>query len=167
MTLIEKLVKLRLDNFIREFNLDISWSNFNYLNNTRKIFWDRTKQKFIEHNLVNNHCDPYECYLVIENNIWKGIMANYIIDDKWHVHMYHNNFRDITELCYDYYPYISYHILLQKKLYKNPMLIDNCTKLQSKIIDYIMLIDILVTENMISDLAYMFKMCIYDVMLEL
>ena len=50
-------------------------------------------------------------------------------------------------------------------MYINPTLTDNCIVLQTKIINYMILVDILVAEHMISDLIYVFKMYIYDVML--
>ena len=184
MALIEKLVEMRIDTFLKEFDIDIS--DFSVTNIIRKINWETLKRKFIKYNLVtlslegqagvkaefsapaDNH-NAYDCYLVINNIIWKNIMTWLILDNKLYIHMYHNSCQIVRLICYSYYPYLSYDMLLKKNWcdYDIGVLKGNCSKLQTKIINYIMLLDILVTEYMISDLVYMFKMYIYDVMLEL
>ena len=167
MALIEKLVKIRIDTFLKEFDIDIS--DLALTDNIRKINWETLKRKFIKYNLVTNNHNAYDCYLVINNIIWKNIMTWLILDNKLYIHMYHNSCQIIKLICYNYYPYLSYDMLLKKNWcdYDIGVLKDNCSKLQTKIINYIMLLDIFVTEYMISDLVYMFKMYIYDVMLEL
>ena len=96
-------------------------------------------------------------------------MAREIIDNKIYTYMYHN-FQNVSHIYhnnYEYYPVLLYDNLLCKKLYEYSELNNNCIILQTKIINYIMLLDALVTEYMISDLANMFKMYIYDVILVL
>ena len=158
MSLIEKLVEIRLVNFIKEHDIDVNCYG-------RKISWNLLKQKFIKDKLVTMIDDEFDCYLVINNIIWKNIMVSNIVDNNWRSHMHHNNFQNVILMCRSTWPYLSYNILLNKHWLHYPMLKDNCTKLETKIINYMMLIDIIITEYMISDLVYMFKMYIFDVML--
>ena len=117
MTLIKKLVEIRLDTFIKEFDIDISI--FDYVRDNRIISWEQVKQKFIKHNLITNNCNSLDCYLVIVNTIWKNIMGNYIDNNKWHVHMYHNNFKSITLQWFDYYPVYLMIYYSEKNVYKS------------------------------------------------
>ena len=168
--MIKKLVELRIDTFIKEFDIDINSFDLYSMYNTRKVKWEQIKQKFIKCNFLTNKCYAYDCYLVINNIIWKNIMGHDIIDNKMYIRMYHNNFQSMPFVCYifhEYYPILSYDRLLYKKVYRYPELKDNCFVLETKIINYIMLLDILVTEYMISDLIYTLKMYIFNVMLEL
>ena len=169
MSLIEKLVEIRLRIFMKEFDININSFGFYSLDSTRKILWEKLKQKFIKYNLVTNNHNAFDCYLVINNIIWKNIMAHQIIDNKIYIYMYHN-FQNVSEIYhnkYEYNPVLLYDILLYKKFYEYPEQKNNCIILQTKIINYFMLLDALVTKYMISDLKNMFKRYIYDVILVL
>ena len=161
MALIVKLAELRFDNFLKEFNIDTD--DFNY--NNRKIKWEELKQKFIKYGYVTKHCDFIDCYFVIKSIVWKNIVAYSLVDKKLYVIMYHNNYKYISYINYISYPQLFYDELLCKKWYKTLKLKDNCIALQRKIINYITLLDILVSKYMISDLAYPFKNYLFYVML--
>ena len=166
MSLIEKLVKIRFDNFILEF--DISISDLTIYNiNIRKNNWDIVKQKLIKRGYVTKEVDAFDCYLVIKNIIWKNITSYEIIDNQWHIYMYHNAFTYINQIYHCLTPVLSYKIALgiHSSYYLKQK--NNCDILQTKIINYIMVLDTLVTQHMISDLVNMIKMYIFDVMLEL
>ena len=168
MALIEKLVERRLDNFIKEFDIDMNCFSVTSTNNTIKINWHKLTQKLIEYGHVTNHSHTFNCYYVIKNIVWKNILFYDITNEKIHLNMYHNNYQIITPIFRYHmhtYPFLSREDILNRNRDFYSMLIDNCTKLQTKIINYIMLLDILVTEYMINDLAYIFKMYIFDVML--
>ena len=86
-------------------------------------------------------------------------------DDNWCSYMYHNNFQNILFVYSCACPYLSYDGLLNKTWDYYFMLKNNCIKLQTKIINYMMLLDTLVTQHMISDLVPIFKEFIFDVIL--
>ena len=165
MTMIEKLVELRIDTFIKEFDININYFDFNAIGDIKKVSWEQLKQKFIKCNLVSNNSDVFDCYCVIKNIIWKNIITYNIIDNKLYMYMNHYNFRAVRESNYLTIGCLSYNILLNKHDYFYPESKYNCTKLETKIINYMMLLDTLVTQYMISDLVYMFKMYIFDVIL--
>ena len=79
--------------------------------------------------------------------------------------MNHNNFRAVKESNYLTIGCLSYNILLNKHDYFYPETKDNCTKLETKIINYMMLLDTLITQHMISDLVPIFKQFNFDVIL--
>ena len=154
MSLIERLAKLRYDNFINEFDIDIS-----------KVNWQLLKQKFIKHKLMTKHCGDLYCSLLIYNIIWKNIIVYQIRNEKCHIHMYYNNYQCTMPLSRVFCPSFPHGILIDKYWIIYPMLKENCTILQTKIINYMMLVDIIVAEHMISDLAYLLKICICDIIL--
>ena len=164
MSLIEKLVAKRLDNFIKEYDIDINCFGINILNN-RKVSWQQLKQKFIKDNLVADCCDACDCYLIIKNNIWKNIITYNIINNEWHIYRHHNNTHDTSPVFRQYCPYLSYDTLLNKISNTSVQSNDNCTKLETKIINYIMLLNIIVRQYMISDLVDICKIYIFDVIL--
>ena len=162
MALIEKLTKLRFDNFLKEFNIDI---DFNIIT---KINWYELKQKIIEHGYGTNNYNFYDCFFVIKNIVWKNIVTFDIIDKNLHVNMYHNNYKYISCIYYDFcdsYNSLFCHISHCKTFYENFKLKDNCIILQRKIINYIILLDILVTKYLITDLVYSIKNYMFYVML--
>ena len=168
MSMIEKFVEVRINNFIKEFDIDINcFGNISAI--VRSLSWEKLRQKFIKHNLVDYYCGSFDCYLAVKNYVWKNIMVYYTTHSEWHVHMYHNNYRHerALKLIRGNIPYLSDDIFFGKYQYHYPAIQDNCHILQTKIINYIMLLDILVTEHMISDLVYMFKIYIFDVILVL
>ena len=95
MTLIEKLVEIRLNNFIKEYDIDINC--FSTYTNNRKVSWEQLKQKFIKNNLVADDCDAFDCYLIIKNIVWKNIISYDIINNKWYIYRHHNNWHDVIE----------------------------------------------------------------------
>ena len=117
--------------------------------------------------MVTDNCDVFDCYWVIKNIIWKNIVAYIFVDKKLHFNAYHNNFQKILYPTrhLNYSPYLYYDALLNKQLYEISELKDNCIIFQTKIINHMMLLDILVAHNMISDLIYPFKMYMFNVML--
>ena len=164
MSLIEKLVRLRIDSFQKEFDIDIN--DFAVTNNIRKMCWRSLKPKLLTHKYITSEYDLYDCFLAIINIIWRNIMTYKIIDQSRCLYMYHNNFRDtvlLSEINTDV-PHLCSMVLFNR--YTNyPAQWNNCYVLQTKIINYIMLLDILVTENMINDLVLMFKTCMITVVL--
>ena len=173
MSLIEKLIEIRFYNFIREFDIIITDFDTYSQINKRKNSWDILKQKLIKSGYATNEYDIIDCYLLIINMLLKNIITNEIIDDhdKWHTFMPYNGYSTITLALPSFTPYLSYKAVLGKSNIKyNPYYPEhweNCTILQTKIINYIMLLDILVTENMIYDLAHILKAYIFDVILVL
>ena len=165
MNMIELFVKIRLDNFIRQFDINIKDFGADILLNIRINNWKILKEKLIQHRYASNKYDLCDCFRVIKNIIWKNIMFYEIIDNQCHIYMYHNKYNDICGVFLSKSPHLSYDILLNKNNYYSDKLKDNCYILQTKIINYMMLLDILVTENMIEDLIPMFKAYIFDVIL--
>ena len=109
----------------------------------------------------------FDCTLIIKNIIWKNIISYEIIDDQQHIYMYHNEFRYIHLANRYIEPHLSYDILLGTHMYYNHEKKNNFDILQTKIINYMMLVDIIVRENMIYDLVCIFKMYMFDVILVL
>ena len=172
MSLIEKFVEIRLDNFIQQFDINIDNFSIHSFLDIRKNSWEILKRKLINHRYGSNEYDLIDCRLVIKNIIWKNIMFFEIIGELEHVRMYHIKYRDVKDVNRTSSPYLTYHFLLNKFLLnKTTNYIyaqkNNCCILQAKIINYIMLVDILITENMIEDLIPMFKAYIFDVILVL
>ena len=130
------MVELRIDTFIKEFDIQISNVDFSLGRNTKKINWETLKQKFIKCNLVINNCTLLDCYLVIKNIVWKNIINYDVTDNKFTIYMYHNNFQDIRILAQNksIYPF---SILPNNFSYYYSETKDNCIKVQSKIINYI------------------------------
>ena len=166
MSLIEKLVKIRFVNFILKF--DITITDFqSYDINMRKNNWDILKQKLIKCGYVAEEVDAFDCYLVIKNIIWKNIMTHEIIDDQWHIYMYHNGFSDINPINQCLSPYLSYETVFGAYSSYIREQKNNCDILQTKIINYMMVLDTVVMQHVISDLVDMIKIYMFDVMLEL
>lgn len=165
MSLIEKLIEIRFDIFIREF--DITITDFDIHSNfiKRKNSWDTLKQKFIKCGYVTNENNAVDCYYIIKNIMWKNIMAFDVMGDQCCIYMYHNTlstkYVNFTKII----PCFSCETLLGRHNYFIHEQKNNCDILQTKIINYIMLLDILVTEHMISDLVRIFKEYIVDVIL--
>ena len=65
MSLIERLVEIRLDNFIKEYDIDISCFGETSMYINRKVSWDLLKQKLIKHNVIIDDCNEFDCYLII------------------------------------------------------------------------------------------------------
>ena len=169
MSLIEKLVKIRFDNFIKEFDVDINCFDEYSRSNVRKMAWVPLKQKLLTQQNITINVTTFDCYIVIKNMIWRNIIYTKFIDQLWQIHMYYNNFQetlrlqildaDITTL--------SYNMLINKATTYYAIQFENCVILQTKIINYIMLLDIIVTENIIYDLGSIFKKYIFNVILVL
>lgn len=108
MALIETLTKLRLDNFMKEFDIETNY--FNYTN--RKANWELLKEKFIKHGYVNNNSDIYDCYCVIKNIVWKNIAVYSLVYKKLHVHMCNNNKQYISRM----YCFFDLRYITQQKM---------------------------------------------------
>lgn len=167
MSLIERLVEIRLDNFIKEYDIDISCFGETSMYINRKVSWDLLKQKLIKHNVIIDDCNEFDCYLVIENIIWKNIMVFNMVDNNCCTYMHHNNFQNKRLIYRNENPYLSYNILLNKNWIHYAKLKDNCSKLETKIINYMMLLDIIVMQYMSGILVDIFKIYIFDVILVL
>ena len=161
------MLEIRFDNFIKEFDIDINRFSVYSTDNIRKMAWVLLKQKLLICKYITVEYNTLECIVAIKNIIWKNIMNHEIIDQSWHVYMYHNKFQHIQlqTLAPTSDFYLSYYILLNRHWHYNPRINDNCCKLQTKIINYIILVDIVVTENIIYDLAPIIRAYIFDVML--
>ena len=164
MALIEKLTKLRFDNFLKEFNIDID--DFNH-NNTR-VKWEQLKRKFIGSGYISECCNFIDCFFVIKNIVWKNLITYSFVDKKLHIIMHFNDYKYISSinnnLC-DYNVGLSYDIFRCDRWYESYELKDNCIALQKKIINYIILLDILVAKYLICDLVYPIKNYMFYVML--
>ena len=167
MSLIKKFVEIRLYNFLREFDIILAHFDFYSRSDMRKNSWEILKQKLIKQNYATNENDLVDCRVVIKNIIWKNIMSYEIIDDRCHIYMYYNRYFYAWQVFSCNNPYLNYELLVNKDMEYTDELKNNCFILQTKIINYMMLLDILVTENMIYDLVPMFKAYIFNVILVL
>ena len=158
---IRLLVEWRFDNFVKEFNMSgfmASSENF-FIDNG-----DALKQKLTvfgytidinEDSTVIN-----SCYCFIKNIIWKNIINYENILDMIHVTMIHINYKDkyITKKYR-----INKNILLNQSRHFST---DNyISKMHNIIINYILLINDIVTSNLILDLLSINKQYMFDAML--
>ena len=163
MSMIEKLIELRIDNFIREFDIILTDFDIHSQINMRKKSWEVLKQKLIKQKYATNEYHLLGCSFVIKNIIWKNIMSCEIINEMQHIYMFHSGV-SYRQLVFRHgIPVLNYKILLGG--FYNHEFKNNCDILQTKIINYLLLLDIIVTENMIYDLAHILKEYIFDVIL--
>ena len=161
MNPIQVLVKWRLDNLKKELDFITD----------KRGQWKKiqTNLVFFKYILNNKSDDKWYYYAVIKNIIWKNIINYEIKYYTYHhikclnTHMLYNNYRK-TEAD------INYNVLsLDNELLLNLndklMLQDNLNIMQLRIINYITLIDKIVTDNLILDLIDTIKWYIFDVML--
>ena len=163
MSLIEKLVALRIAKIMREFDIIMTDYGIYSPLEMRKIKWLAIKRKIFRQKYVND-CDMLIYYLDIKNIkniIWKNIMSYDIINKHYHIYMYHTAFSHIKPV----FRSADDDILNGGHNSYNREKKNNCEILQTKIINYMMLIDILVRDNMICDLSPIFKAHIFDVIL--
>ena len=170
MNLIRILVEYRLDNFIKEYDIEIDdfyYPSRDFINNKK---WVILKQKMISHNhkYINNVNDELFCYVTIKNIIWKNIINHEIRQTSVYKVIF-NSF------LYNYYHYESmtmFGISINRNLLLNKSskiidtkLEDNLNKLQTLVINHIMFIDFIVKKFLISDLLNITKMYMFEALI--
>ena len=177
MNYIEILVKWRFDNLEKELNI-----NFNSLLYIDKIH-ERAQQKKIQKNLLllkyitskrtkdqwYYYSEDVWYYVVIKNIIWKNIINYEIKYDAYfnntylHSHMLYNNFT-IKESIITNSMFLHYKLLLNH-IGQSTMSQNNLDIMQSKIITYLILIDQIITRNLIVDLVVRIQWYMFDLIL--
>lgn len=162
MALIKKLVKLRLESLIREF--DINMENFNIGSAKTEQNWLALEEKIIPSNYVTIEKNSgRKCILIIHNIIWKNIIKYELIENKWHTHMLHSNYRSFGYIRTKFLS-MNYDYLLKINSDKDTYNYNN-NKLQNLIINYLMLINPIILKYLIIDLSNIIKMYMFDVII--
>ena len=144
------LVEYRLNNFMVGFDFkDLHAFTYNPK-------CEEMKEKLISYGYtIDTH--PYDlnfCLYAIKHMIWKNIINYEIVENKMRTHMLYNNY--ISEYRITIYP-INYDALLN--------MYDGGTSLDNTIINYFLLLTGIVMSNLISDLLWITKQYVFDVML--
>ena len=92
--------------------------------------------------------------------IWKNIINYEIVENKMRTYMLYNNY--ISEYRITIYP-INYDALLN--MYDGGTSLDNMFIMHNTIINYFLLLTGIVMSNLISDLLWITKLYVFDVML--
>ena len=168
MNPIEILVKWRIDNLERELNIDINKIGgfIDKISEWKKI---GTNLVFFKYITSNKSEDIWYYYAVMKNIIWKNII-NYEI--KYYTqyqikclysHMLYNNYKKTMRIPNDIF-YLPYESLLNKNDDLS-LLQNNLHIMQLRIIKYLALINKIVTDKLILDLANTIKWYMLDLIL--
>lgn len=158
MSLIEKLVEWRLDNFMNEMGIVLVKNKYTLT----KINIQEIRTKLILSGYMKNASDSYYC--AIKNIIWKNILNCNIVSYSgcFHdvdVHMLYNNYHE-KYLNIDFNPIVRSQLLGISKTSK-----DNMDQLEKTIIHYLMLCNSIIEKYIISDLTTLANNYMYDVLL--
>ena len=144
MNLIRMLVQYRFDNFMKEYDIkmnDFAYDTPHYIKDKN---WKKLKQQLILHNYKYEYdTDAYNkifCYVAIKNIIWKNIINHEIKKrHNYNTLFLYNNYQVENTL---YLGNMNYSYLLNTYMpYTfNTALNDNSNKLQSLVVNYIMLL---------------------------
>ena len=154
---IKLLVKYRLDNFIKKFNIKIEFFNFRTTISERKASWLELKQKLILHKYVTTDSNFIFCFVAIQNVLWKNIIQYKAIQISSYRHMIHSGDNDLTPLS----DTPSFHIgtLLNKNFIDSN---NNLDILEQKIINNLLLLHQIIVKYLILDLLHITKMYIFN-----
>ena len=156
---INLLVTYRLNNFIKKFDIEIDKFSYDTLLNNRKAYWLQLKQKLILHKYVTTNSNFRSCFVVILNIIWKNII-NYEVSQCFYCyHMIHSGY--MHGKWFSDLPCLYVNTLLNENI-KVPLK-QNLDILQQTIINYLLLLDQIVTEHMLSDLLHITRIYMFDV----
>ena len=159
MALIMKLVEWRLESLIKEF--DINMDNFSIGTQMREHKWLQLGEKIIPRDYVTTEKNIGRiCILIIHNIIWKNIIKYDLIVNQWHSHMLYIDYKTCYALTTRNL-YMTHTFLLKRMILPN-MVRKNNQKIQNIIINYLMLIDPIITEFLIVDLSKIIKMYMLD-----
>ena len=161
MALIKKLVEWRLESLIREF--DINMKNFSMSAPMREQNWSLLGEKIIPRDYITSEKNIGRiCILIIHNIIWKNIVTYKFEGNEWHSHMLHINYTSN-------YTFVTYNVSMTRdyllKNYIASRSYENNEKLENIIINYLMLINPIITEFLIVDLSNIIKMYMFDAIL--
>ena len=162
---LEKLLEWRLENIIERF--DINLENFHYrtLFQVRKNQWDILNQKLLSCGYITEEDNIFNsCYYVIKNIVWKNIINYVLIENKCHVHMLWNGYTIEYGRC-EKYSYMVRDLILNINTRDRIKTKKNLNILYSTIIHYLLLLNEIVSHNLIVDLTNILNMYIFDVIL--
>ena len=160
---IRLLVEWRFDNFVKEFNMS------GFMASPEIFFIDNgyaLKQKLTVFgytiDINEDSTGINSCYCFIKNIIWKNIINYENILDMIHVTMIHTNYK-VKYITKKYR--LNKDILLNQSRHCAYSTDNNISKMHNIIINYILLINDIVTSNLILDLLSISKQYMFDAML--
>ena len=154
---IKLLVKYRLDNFIKKFDIKIEFFNFRITVSERKVSWLELKQKLILHKYVTTDSNFRSCLVAIKNIIWKNIISYELSGCVYCYHMIHSGYKNIERL--PDVPCLHIGTSLNKNFIKSN---NNLDILQQKIINNLLLLHQIIVKYLIVDLLHITKINMFD-----
>ena len=162
---LEKILERRFDTLFQKLDFDVNNIILNTSIADSNKQWIILNQKLVLHGYVTSEESMINgCYYVIKNIIWKDII-NYIIQDNIvHIHMiWTKNIQNYEKTIM--FPYFNRGLILNKSTKYSGKSMDNLNMLYSIIINYLLLLNPIVLNHLISDLSNVLKKYMFDVML--
>ena len=162
---LEKLLRWRFYNIIEK--LDINMDNFDYsaLYQVRKNALKILNQKLISCGYVTlEESKLYGCYYIIKNIIWKNIISYELTQTKCYVHMLWNKNKTKHDRC-GKYGYIVTNLIFNIDTYNSYESSKNLKILYATIIQYLLLLNKIISRYLLNDLTTILNMYIFDVIL--
>ena len=162
---IEKILEWRLDQLFHKLDFDIKNIALTITVDERNKQWKILNQKLVLNGYISlEKSTSYGCYYVIKNIVWKNIINCVIINDMFHVHMLWNkSWQNCGKLVM--FPYFNRNLIFNKGTPYDHDSKNNLDTLYSIIINYLLLINPIILNHLISDLSNILKKYMFDVML--
>ena len=160
---LEKLLEWRLAIIIERFGININNFAYDVPYKIRKNKWQILNQKLASCGYFTSQ-ESNTCYYAIKNIVWKNIINYELTQSKCHVHMLWNKNKTEHDRCKKY-GYIYTNLILNIGTYNECESRQNLNILYSTIIDYLLLLNEIISHNLIHDLTNILNMYMFDVIL--
>lgn len=164
MNPIYNLVKWRLYKLQKDLAIDFE----KYIGLTTNAEWRMIQKQLILRNYIIDTCTDnfWNCFVLIKNIIWHSIINYKISDGKFIVSMPYVNYSDSLLMIFNNFnPHINHVSLLNQSSSLKTITKNNLDQLLVIIINYIILIDHIVTDHLIHDLFDIIKWHMFNAML--
>ena len=160
MNPIKLLLEWRINNFIRDFDINMEKFSFMSSRKERKENWIILKQKLFSRGYIMNDTYPtINCYMIIKNIIWKNIIKYENVKDNHYANALWNKTQHSLLCNTGSFLSITRAILLDSHITKSG---DNINILQEIIIKFLILVDNIITQYLIPDLSHITKLYMLD-----